>query len=99
MLQVQSLSVEVGGRNIVDRISFTVMPRDKVGLVGRNGAGKTTLFRTLGKALEPAGGKVVVKGAFGYLPQDPRIAGVLDGRSAITHILSGRGRTVVLVAP
>ena len=31
------------------------------------------------------------KGGFGYLPQDPRIEGVLDTRSAITHILSGRG--------
>ena len=58
------------------------MPRDKVGLVGRNGAGKTTLVPVLGGALEPAAGKVVRKGGFGYLPQDPRIAGVLDGRTA-----------------
>ncbi len=91
MLQVQSLSVEVGGRQIIDGASFTVMPRDKVGLVGRNGAGKTTLFRVLGGALEPTGGKILRKGGFGYLPQDPRIAGVLDGRTAITHVLSGRG--------
>ena len=91
MLQVQSLSVEIGGRQIIDRASFTVMSRDKVGLVGRNGAGKTTLFRVLGGALEPTGGKILRKGGFGYLPQDPRIAGVLDGRTAITHVLSGRG--------
>ena len=91
MLQVQALSVEVGGRQIIDGASFTVMPRDKVGLVGRNGAGKTTLFRVLGGALEHTGGKVLRKGGFGYLPQDPRIAGVLDGRTAITHVLSGRG--------
>jgi ATPase subunit of ABC transporter with duplicated ATPase domains len=91
MLQVQSLGVEVGGRQIVDDISFTIMPRDKVGLVGRNGAGKTTLFRVLGGALEATAGRVVRKGGFGYLPQDPRIAGVLDGRTAVTHILSGRG--------
>jgi ATPase subunit of ABC transporter with duplicated ATPase domains len=91
MLQVQGLTVEIGGRQIIDRASFTVMPRDKVGLVGRNGAGKTTLFRVLGGALEPTGGKILRKGGFGYLPQDPRIAGVLDGRTAITHILSGRG--------
>jgi ATPase subunit of ABC transporter with duplicated ATPase domains len=91
MLQVQGLSVEVGGRQIINGASFTVMPRDKVGLVGRNGAGKTTLFRVLGGALEPTGGKVLCKGGFGYLPQDPRIAGVLDGRTAITHVLSGRG--------
>jgi ATPase subunit of ABC transporter with duplicated ATPase domains len=91
MLQVQGLSVEVGGRQIINGASFTVMPRDKVGLVGRNGAGKTTLFRVLGGALEPTGGKILRKGGFGYLPQDPRIAGVLDGRTAITHVLSGRG--------
>jgi ATPase subunit of ABC transporter with duplicated ATPase domains len=91
MLQVQGLSVEVGGRQIIDGASFTVMPRDKVGLVGRNGAGKTTLFRVLGGALEATGGKILRKGGFGYLPQDPRIAGVLDGRTAITHVLSGRG--------
>jgi ATPase subunit of ABC transporter with duplicated ATPase domains len=33
---------------------------------------------------------VLRKGGFGYLPQDPRIAGVLDGRTAVAHILSGR---------
>jgi ATPase subunit of ABC transporter with duplicated ATPase domains len=91
VLQVQALSVEIGGRQLIDGASFTVVPRDKVGLVGRNGAGKTTLFRVLGGALEPTGGRVVRKGGFGYLPQDPRIAGVLDGRTAITHVLSGRG--------
>jgi len=90
MLQVQGLSVEVGGRLIVDGISFTVMSRDKVGLVGRNGAGKTSLFKVLGGAAEANGGKVVRKGGFGYLPQDPRIAGVLDTRMAVTHVLSGR---------
>ena len=91
MLQVQSLSVEVGGRVIVDGASFTVMPRDKVGLVGRNGAGKTSLFRVLGGADDPTTGRVIRKGGFGYLPQDPRIAGVLDSRTAVTHVLSGRG--------
>ena len=47
MLQAQGLAVEVGGRLVVESADFTVMPRDKVGLVGRNGAGKTSLFRVL----------------------------------------------------
>ena len=47
MLQVQSLSVEIGGRLVVEEATFTVMPKDKVGLVGRNGAGKTTLLRAM----------------------------------------------------
>jgi ATPase subunit of ABC transporter with duplicated ATPase domains len=91
VLQAQTLSVEVGGRLVVDSASFTVMPRDKVGIVGRNGAGKTSLFKVLGGAAEPAAGTVHRKGGFGYLPQDPRIHGDHDLRSAVQHVLSGRG--------
>jgi ATPase subunit of ABC transporter with duplicated ATPase domains len=59
MLQVRQVSVEVGGRFVVDGASFTIMPRDKVGLVGRNGAGKTSFFKVLGGETEPAHGSVV----------------------------------------
>ena len=90
MLAVHDLSVEIGGRLVVEEATFTVMPKDKVGLVGRNGAGKTTLFKVLGGEAEPIAGKIMRKGGFGYLPQDPRIAGIYDGRTAISHILSGR---------
>ena len=90
MLQVHGLSVEVGGRLIVENVSFSIMPKDKVGLVGRNGAGKTSLFKVLGGAAEPTGGSIVRKGGFGYLPQDPRIQGVPDTRPAVSHVLSGR---------
>ncbi len=91
MLQVRDLCVEVGARLVVKDASFTVMPRDKVGLVGRNGAGKTSLFKVLGGASEPKSGTIKRGGAFGYLPQDPRIAGTFDGRTAVSHILSSRG--------
>ena len=91
MLQVKDLCVEIGGKLVVNGASFAVMPRDKVGLVGRNGAGKTTLFKVLGGANEAKSGVINRKGGFGYLPQDPRIAGSFDARTAISHILSGRG--------
>ena len=91
MLQAQALSVEVGGRLLVDSASFTVMPRDKVGIVGRNGAGKTSLFKVLGGAADASSGRVVRRGGFGYLPQDPKIDGSQEHRSAVQHVLSGRG--------
>jgi ATPase subunit of ABC transporter with duplicated ATPase domains len=90
VLQARNLSVEVGGRHVVEGATFTVSPRDKVGIVGRNGAGKTSLFKVLGGEAEATQGSVVRKGGFGYLPQDPRIGGVHDSRRAITHVLSGR---------
>ena len=58
MLNVRDLVVEIGGKTIVDGVTFQVRPGDKVGLVGRNGAGKTTLFRVLGGAAGPRAGNV-----------------------------------------
>lgn len=91
MLQVQNLTVEVGGKEVVRSATFTVMARDKVGIVGRNGAGKTSMFRVLGGEAEPAGGTVRRSGMFGYLSQDPRSEAALDGRTAVQHVISGRG--------
>ena len=90
MLQVKDLTVEIGGKNVVQGASFTVMARDKVGIVGRNGAGKTSMFKVLGGDNEPAAGKVHRSGQYGYLSQDPKATNVNEGRTAISHILSGR---------
>ena len=97
MLQVQSLTVEVGGKNVVQDATFTVMARDKVGIVGRNGAGKTSMFKVLGGESDPAAGKVMRTGAYGYLSQDPRTSKEQELRSAISHILSGRNIDADLV--
>lgn len=91
MLQTTDLSVEIGGRTTLDKASFTVRAGDKVGLVGRNGAGKTTLFKVLGGERPQAGGKILRKGAFGYLPQDPKADPKTASVTALTHVLSGRG--------
>ena len=89
MLQVNAITVEIGGKTIVEDATFTVMPRDKVGLVGRNGAGKTTLFKTLGGDNDPTKGNILRKGGYGYLSQDPRAAGQFDGRLAVNHMKRG----------
>ena len=91
MLQARNLRIEAGGTTLLDGVSFTVRARDKVGLVGRNGAGKTTLLKVLAGAGVPANGVVHHTGGLGYLPQDPRLDGVPDDVSALTHVLSGRG--------
>lgn len=91
MLQAHDLRIEAGGTLLLDGVSFQVRARDKVGLVGRNGAGKTTLLKVLAGGDAPAGGVVNRVGGLGYLPQDPRLDGVPDDLTALTHVLSGRG--------
>lgn len=47
MLQVDNVSFSFANKEILDSVSFTVSPGQKVGIVGRNGAGKTTLFKLI----------------------------------------------------
>ena len=46
-LVTRELSVNLGGRLIVDRVSLTVGPGEIVGLIGTNGAGKTTIVNAV----------------------------------------------------
>ncbi len=47
MITVQDLDKKYGEQVIFDKVSFTIAPGERVGLVGRNGHGKTTLLRLL----------------------------------------------------
>ena len=46
------------GKNVLDGLSFTVNPGERVGILGPNGCGKTTLFRILVRELDCDEGQV-----------------------------------------
>ncbi|MFM6854462.1 MAG: ATP-binding cassette domain-containing protein, partial [Sphingopyxis sp.] len=47
MLNINGITVRLGGRTILDRASATLPARSRVGLIGRNGAGKSTLMKCI----------------------------------------------------
>lgn len=61
-LSVAGLSKEIGGRQIIQEITFEWAPGEILGLVGRNGVGKTTLFRSMMHHYVPEAGHVTVDG-------------------------------------
>jgi zinc/manganese transport system ATP-binding protein len=75
ILAVDSVSVELSGRPVLDDVSFGIGPGEFIGLIGPNGAGKTTLLRTVLGLQRPVAGRVHVRGrsrrnrAIGYVPQ------------------------------
>ncbi|HEX2132289.1 MAG TPA: ABC-F family ATP-binding cassette domain-containing protein [Actinophytocola sp.] len=57
VLELEDATVTIGGRALVDRLTWRIGPGDRIGLVGVNGSGKTTLLRLLAGELEPERGK------------------------------------------
>lgn len=60
ILQAENVSVELGGRRIVENASVSLARGELVILVGPNGAGKTTLVRALAGLL-PAEGRIALE--------------------------------------
>ena len=51
-----------GSRTVLDHVTFSVAPGERIALVGPSGAGKTTLFRLMYGAFAPTSGRVFVDG-------------------------------------
>ncbi|UQS24479.1 ABC transporter ATP-binding protein [Amycolatopsis thermalba] len=61
-LALDSVTVEVAGRRLVDALSLKAGDGEVVGLVGPNGSGKSTALRCVYRALAPSSGAVLVGG-------------------------------------
>jgi ATP-binding cassette subfamily F protein 3 len=73
LLAVTNLSYSIGDLHILDEVSLSIEPGDRIGLVGRNGAGKSTLMKIISGQLKPDSGQsVLLRGRkAAYLMQDP----------------------------
>jgi ATP-binding cassette subfamily F protein uup len=56
--QLKQASFHYEGKPIFDKLDYTVIRGDKIGLIGPNGAGKTTFLKVLLGELEPSCGEV-----------------------------------------
>jgi ABC-2 type transport system ATP-binding protein len=83
MIETQNITKRLGGRTVVDDVSFRVEPGTITGFLGPNGAGKTTTLRMLtGLSAPDSGRALVLNGPYRDLPNPGRRVGVLLDASA-----------------
>ncbi len=72
MLNLNGITVRLGGRAILERATAVLPARSRVGLIGRNGAGKSTLMKVMIGAIDPDEGEIEMpkKTRIGYLQQE-----------------------------
>jgi ABC-type multidrug transport system ATPase subunit len=92
MIEARDLRLVLGGRTVLDGVSFTVERGESVALVGPNGSGKTTILRCL-LGLVPFAGSATVGGhevvsaplaartLVGYVPQKVAFGDVRAGEA------------------
>jgi iron complex transport system ATP-binding protein len=60
-IELRDVTVELGRRPVVDRLSAAVAPGEWLALIGPNGAGKTSLLRAIAR-LVPFSGSIALQG-------------------------------------
>jgi ATP-binding cassette subfamily F protein 3 len=72
MLNLNGITVRLGGRTILDRATAALPSYSRIGLIGRNGAGKSTLMKVMIGSLEADDGSLdMPKGTrIGYIAQE-----------------------------
>ncbi len=101
ILTVEDLIIRFGAVTALDGVSLSVMPGERVAVLGHNGAGKSTLFKTVLGFLKPAAGRLAIVGAapgsnvarraVSYLPEQVVFPKGLTGTEVLTYFARLKG--------
>ena len=85
LISANDVALAYGYQRLLEAVTLTVAPGEKVGLVGRNGCGKTSLLKILAGQQKPDAGEVTQRRGLrvGYLPQEFELDGAKTVRENI----------------
>jgi ATP-binding cassette subfamily F protein 3 len=94
VITLRDVGLRRGAKVLLDRVSVTINPGEKVGLVGRNGAGKSTLFALLNGSLQEDSGEFNVPAQWQLAQVAQDMPETTEGATAF--VLGGDTRLVAL---
>ncbi|MDQ8737886.1 ABC transporter ATP-binding protein [Paenibacillus sp. LHD-38] len=97
VLQLRNVTKSIGGRKIVDNLSFDIPAGEVFGFLGPNGAGKTTTIRMIVGLISMSKGEALIKGVsvrehfelamthVGAIVENPEMYKFLTGYQNLVH--------------
>lgn len=76
IVSVKDFGLQLGGKQIINNLSFDVMPGEIFAFLGANGSGKTSTVRSLLDIYQPTTGQLLVDGQR-YSPERAHLVGYL----------------------
>lgn len=94
VLELKNISVELGGKLLIENLFYNFQSGRKIGIVGKNGIGKTTLLRVMMGDLAPTNGQIDIgeNTQFNYVDQSRLI---LDDEDTVFRAVSDGNDYVV----
>lgn len=84
MIEIRNVDFKYNKKLVINNLSLTIRPGEKIGLVGMSGAGKTTLVNLLMRLYDPVHGSILIDGQdiknvtqdslreqIAFIPQEP----------------------------
>ena len=100
-LAVSEVTVRLGDRTVLNRVSLSANAADRIGLIGENGTGKSTLLRVFAGELTPDAGQIrrvaagpTASSRIGYLAQEPDF----DDDATVGGVLAAAQRDLLEIA-
>lgn len=90
-LAARGITVSRGPSVVLDGVTLTVAPGDRIAIVGPNGVGKTTLLQALAGEVLPDSGAIVRSPPSTTLAHVPQEAGVQEGESVPEYLARRTG--------
>ncbi|MGR3764748.1 ABC-F family ATP-binding cassette domain-containing protein [Rossellomorea sp. NS-SX7] len=93
MLTAENLSKSYGEKTLFNNISFSIIEKERVGLIGVNGTGKSSLLKLIAGIEEVDNGEIITPGDYHitYLPQEPEVSGDL---TVIGQVFRGEAKII-----
>ncbi|WP_195571529.1 ABC transporter ATP-binding protein [Paenibacillus sp. 1001270B_150601_E10] len=106
VVEIKNVTKKIGGKTIINDLSFSVNRGEIYGFLGPNGAGKTTTIRMMVGLMSMNSGEIIIEGHnvvtdrakammhVGAIVENPELYKFMTGRQNLTHFARMSGREI-----